>query len=253
MTARSSARSSISSSLLRPTIGESRCRSCPAVSVRTVSRRNAGTGLLLALQVERGDRLHLDRILHQPIGRLAEEDLAGRSGLLQSGGDVHRVTRHETLAGGRVTGNDFTGVHPDPSRDPDAVLAFELEVERLQRLPHAGGGPDRAQRVVLVQPGDPEDGHHRIADELLDGPAVSFDHADISSKYRPMTRRSASGSSRSPRDVEPVTSAKTIVTTLRTSGATPSVSSSGVAQFWQKRALSAFSSPQDGHRFTGAS
>ncbi len=132
--------------------------------------------LLFALQVERGDRLHLDRILHQPIGRLAEEDLAWRSGLLQSGGDVHRVARHETLAGGRVAGNDFTGVHPDPSRDPDAVLAFELEVERLQRLPHAGGGPDRAQRVVLVQPGDPEDGHHRIADELLDGPAVSFDH-----------------------------------------------------------------------------
>ena len=77
--------------------------------------------------------------------------------------------------------------------------------------------------------------------------------AAISSKYRPITRRRASGSSRSPSAVEPVTSAKTIVTTFRTSAAGASASPSGVAQFWQKRALSAFSSPQEGHRFTSES
>ena len=135
-----------------------------------------GHWLFLALEVERGDRLHLDRVLHQPMGRLAEEDLAGRGGLLQTGGDVHRVPRNQTLPGRRVTGHHFPGVDTDPSGDPDAVFAFELQVERTQRLPHPGSGADRADRVVLVQPRDPEDGHHGIADELLDRASVAFDH-----------------------------------------------------------------------------
>ena len=41
--------------------------------------------------------------------------------------------------------------------------------------------------------------------------------ARISTKYRDMTRRSDSGSRRSPMAVEPVTSQKTTVTVLRTS------------------------------------
>ena len=41
--------------------------------------------------------------------------------------------------------------------------------------------------------------------------------SSISSKKRPITRRRASGSNRSPSAVEPVTSANRIVTTLRTS------------------------------------
>jgi hypothetical protein len=80
------------------------------------------------------------------------------------------------LPGRRVAGDHLTRVHPDPSGDPDTVLTFELEVERIQRLPHPVGSPGRAKRVVLVQPRDPEDGHHGVADELLDGAAVAFDH-----------------------------------------------------------------------------
>ncbi len=78
--------------------------------------------------------------------------------------------------------------------------------------------------------------------------------AAISSKKRPITRRRVSGSSFSPRAVEPVTSANTTVTTLRTSPAGAGFSSaSGDAHWRQKRARAGFSSPQFGHRFTNAS
>jgi hypothetical protein len=49
-----------------------------------------------------------------------------------------------------------------------------------------------------------------------------------------------------------VTSANTIVTTLRTSEGR-SASVSGAAQFWQKRARSAFSSPHVGQMRTAES
>ena len=38
------------------------------------------------------------------------------------------------------------------------------------------GGADGAQRVVLVHERHAEDGHHRVADELLDGAAVPLQH-----------------------------------------------------------------------------
>ena len=60
----------------------------------------------------------------------------------------------------------------------------------------------------------------------------------ISSKYRDMTRRSDSGSSRSPSAVDPVTSAKRTVTVLRTSRAR--VGSSASPQLPQKRKPSGF-------------
>ena len=49
---------------------------------------------------------------------------------------------------------------------------LELCVQRPQRLLHRERRPHRTQRVVLVQPGQAEDGHDRVADVLLDTPAV---------------------------------------------------------------------------------
>jgi hypothetical protein len=49
-------------------------------------------------------------------------------------------------------------------------------VQGLERPPHAVRGPNRSERVVLVELRDPEHRHHGIADELLDRPAVPFDH-----------------------------------------------------------------------------
>ena len=67
--------------------------------------------------------------------------------------------------------------------------------------------------------------------------------ARISSKYRDMTRRSDSGSSRSPIAVEPVTSQKTTVTVLRVSCCTAR-DVSGAAQAGQNAKSSGLSRPQ---------
>ena len=61
-------------------------------------------------------------------------------------------------------------------------------------------------------------------------------------KYRSITRRRDSESSRSPSAVDPVTSQKRIVTTLRSSRT--SATASGAPQESQKRAPSRFSCPQ---------
>ena len=50
----------------------------------------------------------------------------------------------------------------------DAALHAELD----DRLAHLERRPQRAQRVVLVHRRDAEDGHDRVADELLDDAAV---------------------------------------------------------------------------------
>jgi hypothetical protein len=62
-------------------------------------------------------------------------------------------------------GDDLAG------RDADA----SLEPERGQRRLHVDRGAARAQRIVLVRDRNPEYGHHRVADELLDDPAVRLD------------------------------------------------------------------------------
>ncbi len=59
------------------------------------------------------------------------------------------------------------GEHPGPCLERGAEGANG--VDQLQ------GGADRPLGVVLVRDGRPPDGHHRIADELLDGAPVPLD------------------------------------------------------------------------------
>ena len=58
---------------------------------------------------------------------------------------------------------------------PDSELPLELFVQPGEGKANIGRGADRPQRVVLVQLRDPEDGHHRIADELLERSAVALE------------------------------------------------------------------------------
>ena len=113
---------------------------------------------------------------HEVVRRLADEDLVLGRGLLESRGDVDRIARRQLLVGRRIgVGHDLAGVDARPIRELDAVEAQELLVELGQLLLHAVGRTDRAQRVVLVGPRDPEHGHDRVADVLLDRPAVALD------------------------------------------------------------------------------
>ena len=57
----------------------------------------------------------------------------------------------------------------------DAPALLELDVQHLEPLLHLERAADGAQGVVLVGGRHPEDGHDRVADELLDGAAVTLE------------------------------------------------------------------------------
>jgi hypothetical protein len=135
-------------------------------------RRHA---LRLPLQLERLDGLNVDEVAHEPMRELAEEHLACTGGLLEPGGDVDRVAGDEPLPAGRVARDDLARVHARAVDEPDAVAALEVVVQLLERALHARRCADGSERVVLVQLGQPEDRHHRVADELLDRAAVALE------------------------------------------------------------------------------
>ena len=57
------------------------------------------------------------------------------------------------------------------------MLAGELLVERPERVAELHRGANGAECVVLTHGRDPEHGHHRIPDELLDRATVPLEHA----------------------------------------------------------------------------
>src|SRR5439155_10992576 len=83
-----------------------------------------------------------------------------------------RISRREPLLCSR---HDLTGVEADSDRELGPVLALQLLVEMLERAAQLLGRSYGAQRVVLVHLRHSEDGHHRIADELLDDAAMPPD------------------------------------------------------------------------------
>jgi hypothetical protein len=99
---------------------------------------------------------------HERERRLADQHLVRRGRLLQPRRDVHRVAGREPLLG---AGHDLAGVDTDPPLDPQLR-------ERVAHLDRRAAG---AQRVVLVSGRHAEDGHHGVADELLDRAAMPLD------------------------------------------------------------------------------
>ena len=118
--------------------------------------------LALALQLERG-LLRLDGIAHQACRLRPEENLAAACRLLEAGGDVDGIAGCEPLRG---ADDDLAGVDANP----------RLDAELRQRVPHLDRGSQGTQRIVFVELRHAEDGHHRIADELLNGAAVPLDN-----------------------------------------------------------------------------
>ena len=133
--------------------------------------------LRLALQLERLERLDEHRVAHEPVGRLADQDLARAGGGLEALGDDDGVAGDERVASRRIAGDDLARVDAGPRPELDPVLRAQLLVQRGERLPHLAGGANGPQRVVLVHDRDPERGHDRVADELLDRAPVVLEHA----------------------------------------------------------------------------
>ena len=83
------------------------------------------------------------------MGREADQDFARRSGLLQAGGYVHRVTRDQGLTAGR---DDLSGADPDADLESLAENGFK----------DLDAGADRPDRIVFVHLRQAEDRHGRV-------------------------------------------------------------------------------------------
>ena len=103
----------------------------------------------LPLEREWLDCLDLDGVTNQPVGLLAEQDLARFGGLLETGGDVDRIAAGVELAAGGIARHHFTCVDPGSDGKGDPVLALKALVQALRSpsasllppSPHAGRRP----------------------------------------------------------------------------------------------------------------
>ena len=98
---------------------------------------------------------------------------SGSGGLLEPLRGIDRVAGDERRV--VVAGDHLAAVDADPDPELRPPLAGQLLVQPGQRLAHLDGGPNRAQRVVLVHGRNAEHRHHRVADELLDRAAVPLE------------------------------------------------------------------------------
>ena len=166
-TAVASARSSRSSSSSRPTNGAAIGRVNAGTSSSSSSTRKVGTGSRLPFSASGSIGSARTRSRTSRSVARADQDLARPGSLLQPRRDVHGVAGDERLAG---AGDDLAGVHADA----------DLEAEPGDGVAHLDRRPNGSQRVVLVDLGQPEDRHRRVADELLDRAAVALeDRAEL--------------------------------------------------------------------------
>src|SRR6266480_7760813 len=119
--------------------------------------------------------LDLDRVPYETAGFLGDHDLARGGASLQALGNVDSVSGDEPVASARVACDHLAARHAHPRLQPHPVVDRELLVQLGQALAHLGRRPNGAERIVLVQMRNPEHGHDRVADELLDGAAVMLE------------------------------------------------------------------------------
>ncbi len=117
----------------------------------------------------------LDGMAHEPASGLAEHDLPRQRRLLEPLGDADGCSGGEGLAGAGIGDEHLAGVQPDPDLQRDAVGLGEIRVQLAERIPQLGCGANGTERVVLVRGRNAERRHRRVADELLDDPAVALD------------------------------------------------------------------------------
>ena len=140
----------------------------------------------LAFEGERVDAFGLDCPARETASLLADQDLVRLCSLLEAGGDVDRVACCQPLLG---TGDHLSGVDSGPHPQRDAVVALEFLVERAERVAELRCGAYRAQGIVLADRRYAEDGHDRVADELLERSAVPL---DCQARHVEVTRHHAS-------------------------------------------------------------
>jgi hypothetical protein len=127
-----------------------------------------GDRLRLALRLDRVGVLVVDGVTRGAIRGLVRDDAVDGRRALQSCGGVHDVPGRHPLAGIRTCVERHEGF---PGRDPHAELETFVDGEVADRERRA----NRALGIVLVRRRSAEKRHNRVADELLDGAAMSFE------------------------------------------------------------------------------
>ena len=99
----------------------------------------------------------------------------------ESGRNVNRIADHcelHSLFRANVARDGFPVTDPDSGFDGRFLGSGLPEVERLQRVTHAEGGADGAERII--RPGDrrAEDRHHGVPDELVESTLLVEDLPD---------------------------------------------------------------------------
>ena len=143
----------------------------------------------LALQHERLHRLHRRNITRQLDRGRANQDAAGAACLFQSRCDIHGIAGRQPLG---CPGDHLSGHHTGQA----------LETQRRDGVAHLDGGTKRPQGVISWTVGTPNTAMTASPMNFSTVPPWRSTMARISSKYRPSSSRSASGSSRSPSAVE---------------------------------------------------
>ena len=89
--------------------------------------------------------------------------------------------------------DDRPGVDTRSDLESDASPPFELIAQRGERERELRRSPDRSERIVFTDGGDPEDGHHGVADVLLDVAAVALDDGAKGREVAGLDRRASFG------------------------------------------------------------
>ena len=116
-------------------------------------------------------------------GVFADQDLraVGLARAFEPRGEIHAVADHgEIHALGRadIAGDQAVGIQTDPDVYRRLSLRGAANVPLGQNADHADRGADRAILVVFVGHRHAEAGHDRVADELVEHPAVLLDALD---------------------------------------------------------------------------
>ena len=98
--------------------------------------------------------------------------MPGCGGALDAGRGVDEVAGDHALALRADVDRRLAGEHADARLEPGRP---DLGAERLDRRDEVERGAHRALGVVLLRDRCAPHGHHRVADELLDGSAVALD------------------------------------------------------------------------------
>jgi len=131
----------------------------------------------LALQVVLSEILQLKDVADEARRLGPDEDLAGLRQVLEAGRHVDGVAQQAGIGGSRCAG----ARHDDPGRDPGVHGQGTTNLRCDARAQLVDGGMDLQHRphgplgVVLVGDRVAENGHDRVAEQLVDPAAVAFD------------------------------------------------------------------------------